>query len=119
MKRMIVCVLLLCGVADAGTVTVAQYSSVNNDALYAYTYKMVATSTSPPTPPVETLICGGTMQKQESNYYHWIYVKSLTDPQHVVGTAYPWRVKKITAIVNNSPVLGDELSSSTSGATAE
>lgn len=116
MKKMLVCVLLLCGMVEAGAVTIAQFSQVDNDAMY--TYSLVATSTSPPTPPTETLIYGGTMAKQDSPYYHWIYAKELTGSLHVVGTAYPWRVKKLTAIVNNSPVLGVELSSSTSGATA-
>ena len=97
MRQLIVCccVLLVCGVAEAGKVSLIQFDSAVNAQYVGYTYtETTAFSWSTFSyVTTETIILAVNMADTKTPGYNYIYGVNLITNAHVVGTSYKWRIR--------------------------
>ena len=89
------CVLLACGVAEAGTVVVSRFDSAANASHVGYTYRIAQTWNWATFSFVttEVLILSGQLADTSTPGFNYIYAARLSGPAHVVGTGYTWKIR--------------------------
>ena len=97
MKKWIVCccVMLACGVAEAGKVILTQYDASATASLVGNTYTTTTTWNwwTYQYVTTETNIYAGQMTDSAAPNYNYLYAVTLSGTAHVVGTSYTWRIR--------------------------